>query len=168
MNNKNIPENIKNIILDIDNCVLDSREWEKYVPKENTREGWNIYHDHHYLVGVNYEMVDFIKDLCNKGLKSIYFITAREDINNMRDITIEHLNNAFGGIKQWKKIKKFLYMRNACDYSPTYYVKYNILQTHILTKVKIDLAIDDDIKNIDMYNMNGLNTLHYTKFVDKK
>lgn len=168
MNNKDIPENIQNLILDIDNCVLDSREWEKYVPKENTREGWDNYHDHHYLVSVNYDMVDFIQKLCEKGLKSIYFITAREDIDGMRNITIEHLNNAFGSLKAWKRIKKYLYMRNACDYSPTYVVKNNILQTHIVSKVKVDLAIDDDIKNINMYLANGIETLHYTKYIDTK
>lgn len=166
LNGESVPSNIKNLILDIDNCVLDSREWEKYVPKENTREGWDIYHDHHYLVSVNMDMVDFIQKLCENGLKSIYFITAREDMDNMRNITIAHLENAFGNIKQWKRLKKYLYMRNACDYSPTYVVKNNILQTHILTKTQIDLAIDDDIKNINMYRQNGISALHYTKYID--
>ena len=58
----------ENIILDIDNCVLDSREWEKYIPTENTREGWNNYHDHYYLTTPNPEMIDFIEDLYQDGI----------------------------------------------------------------------------------------------------
>lgn len=166
LNGKCVPALIENLILDIDNCVFDSREWEKYVPKENTREGWDNYHNHYFLITTNNEMIDFIDKLSKQTfpLKNIYFITAREDIKNMRDITIEQLNSAFGNLKCWKKINKYLYMRNACDYSPTYIVKNNILNTHILAKTKIDLAIDDDIKNINMYRENGIISLHYAKY----
>lgn len=164
--NGHVPILIKNLILDIDNCVLDSREWEKYVPKENTRAGWDNYHDHYFLVGVNYDMVDFVDEISRRAypLRNIYFITAREDIHDMREITIGQLNSAFGNLKYWNKINKYLYMRNACDYSPTYQVKKNILDAHILTKTQIDLAIDDDIKNINMYERNGVVSLHYTKY----
>lgn len=160
-----VPLGIKNLILDIDNCVLDSREWEKYVPKESTREGWDNYYEHYYLISVNEDMVNYISELCKRGLERIYFITAREEIRDMRKITELQLNSAFHNIKQWKKIDKFLYMRNACDYSSTASVKNNILHTHILSKVKIDLAIDDDIKNIEMYRANGIFALHYNKYI---
>lgn len=95
LNGEIVPDNIKNLILDIDNCVLDSREWEKYIPTDNTREGWDRYHDHYYLVCENSDMVDFIDALIKKGLQSIYFITAREDIHKMREITIGQLNAVF-------------------------------------------------------------------------
>lgn len=167
LNGEYVSAVIENLILDIDNCVLDSREWEKYVPKENTRAGWDNYHNHYYLVSVNNDMVEFIDKISKQciSLKNIYFITAREDIENMREITIEQLNSAFENLKCWNKINKYLYMRNTCDYSPTYQVKQNILNTHILTKTKIDLAIDDDIKNIEMYRKNGIISLHYTKYI---
>ena len=32
-----IDYDVKNIILDIDNCVFNSTEWEKYIPKDETR-----------------------------------------------------------------------------------------------------------------------------------
>lgn len=157
------PFKIKNIILDIDNVVLDSREWEKHIPKVDTREGWDEYHKHHYLVSPNADMVDFVKHLyC---LKNIFFITAREDIADMREITINQLNDAFVGFRKWDKINKYLFMRNTCDYSPTKDVKFNVLHTHIFPKFVIDLAIDDDIHNVEMYRNNGIPTIHYTKFL---
>lgn len=165
LNGEIVPDNIKNLILDIDNCVLDSREWEKYIPTDNTREGWDRYHDHYYLVCENSDMVDFIDALIKKGLQSIYFITAREDIHKMREITIGQLNAVFRNTKGWNKIKKYLYMRNTCDYSPTAEVKNNILHTHIVPNVFIDLAIDDDIRNVEMYRANGIKAIHYTKYI---
>lgn len=155
----------ENIILDIDNCVLDSREWEKYIPTENTREGWDNYHDHYYLTTPNPEMIDFIEDLYYYGLKRIYFVTAREDINNMREITINHLKNAFAGRRWFKKVEKHLFMRNTCDYSPTDKVKEKIMLSHIYPYQFIALAIDDDIRNIEMYKNWGINTLYYDKFI---
>lgn len=164
LNGEIVPNNIKNLILDIDNCALDSREWEKYIPADNSRAGWDNYHDHYYLVSENCDMATFVYELCRKGLERIYFITAREDINNMREITINQLNDAFRDIRGWDKIKKYLYMRNTCDYSPTAEVKQNILHTHIMPNVFIDLAIDDDIRNVEMYRNNGIEAIHYTKY----
>ena len=155
----------ENIILDIDNCVLDSREWEKYIPTENTREGWDNYHDHYYLTTPNPEMIDFIEDLYYYGLKRIYFVTAREDINNMREITINHLKNAFADRRWFKKVEKHLFMRNTCDYSLTDKVKEKIMLSHIYPYQFISLAIDDDIRNIEMYKNWGINTLYYDKFI---
>lgn len=160
-----IDYDVKNIILDIDNCVFNSTEWEKYIPKDGSREGWNNYHNHYYLVCENTEMLEFLDELYKREkLNSIYFLTAREDYGNMRDITIEQLNNAFSNYKWWNKINKFLYMRNACDYSPSYLVKQNILHSNILHKVQIDLAIDDDLENINMYRRNGINSIYYKKY----
>ena len=31
----------KVLFCDIDNCYTDSREWFKYVPEDNSREGWD-------------------------------------------------------------------------------------------------------------------------------
>lgn len=163
--NKDIaPDNIKNLILDIDNCVLDSTEWEKYIPVDDTREGWDNYHNHYYLVRENLDMKSFIYELCCRGLKNIYFITAREDINSMRKITEEQIESVFGSLRQWHKVNKYLYMRNTCDYSPTVEVKQNILYTHIFPHIFIDLAIDDDIRNVEMYRANGIEAIHYTKY----
>lgn len=154
---------IKNIILDIDNVIFDSREWEKHIPKNGTREGWDEYHKYHYLVSPNLEMINFIKNLY--VLKNIFFITSREDIMNMRNITINQLNDAFIGVRKWNKVNKYLFMRNACDYSPTKNVKFNILHTHIFPKFVVNLAIDDDIRNIEMYRENNIPAVHYTKFL---
>lgn len=160
-----IDYDVKNIILDIDNCVFNSTEWERYIPKDGSREGWNNYHSHYYLICENPEMLEFLDKLYKREqFNSIYFLTAREDYDNMRAITIEQLNSAFSKYKWWDKISKFLYMRNACDYSPSYLVKQNILYSNILHKVQIDLAIDDDLENINMYRRNGINTIYYKKY----
>lgn len=159
-----ISDKVENLILDIDNCVFDSTEWEKYIPKDNSRQGWDNYHNHYYMVSPNYEMLDFLDKLHRQGLQSIYFITAREDYENMREITISQLNQVFSEYKWWNEINKYLFMRNTRDYSPSHLVKQNILHTHILYNVKIDLAIDDDLGNIAMYRNNGANAIYYDKY----
>ena len=58
-----IDYDVKNIILDIDNCVFNSTEWEKYIPKDGSREGWNNYHSHYYLICENPEMLEFLDKL---------------------------------------------------------------------------------------------------------
>ena len=69
LNGEIVPNNIKNLILDIDNCALDSREWEKYIPADNSRAGWDNYHDHYYIVSENCDMATFVYELCRKGLE---------------------------------------------------------------------------------------------------
>lgn len=157
-----------NIILDIDNCILNSTEWCKYLPKDiYSREEWDMYHNHYYLATTNHDMIRYLENLCKKGLKSIDFITAREDIDNVREITIMQLKNALKDIKRMKHIKMRLFMRNCGDFSRSEDVKENILLTHIYPYKYIDLAIDDSIDNIEMYKKYNINTLYYDKFVDK-
>lgn len=157
---------IKNIILDLDNCVFDSREWEKYIPKDGSRDGWDLYHKHYDLVKPNPEMEEFIEDLIYfYGLERIYFVTSREDKGVMRNITEKQILNAFSDTLDFDKIKISLFMRNENDYRPSYLVKQDILCSRILPFKKIDLAIDDDIDNINMYKSYNIQTIYYDKFL---
>lgn len=158
--------NIKNIILDIDNCILNSTEWNKYLPKDfYSRDEWTNYHNYYYLAVTNYDMVNYLSDLCKLGLKSIDFITAREDVDNMRKITIAQLEKALGNIRRIRNVKTRLFMRNYNDFSKSSEVKENILLTHIYPYKFIDLAIDDDKSNLQMYEKYGIKTLYYDKYI---
>lgn len=162
---KDLPS-IKTLILDLDNCLFDSREWNKYIPSDKySREGWDLFHKHIDKVIPNLEMVDYVLDLIeNKGLEQLYFVTSRENIDNTLDITLKQIYKTFG-IHKINKIKYGLYMRKAHDYRPPNDIKQEIVKTEILPNTDIDLAIDDDISNIEMYQGLGIDSLHYTKFI---
>lgn len=156
---------IENIIFDIDNVLVDSTEWEKTIPADKmSREGWDRHHKMAFLVKSNIPMAFIIEDLIKKGLKNLFFITAREDINDMRNITLRHVYKAIRRVKDIEKINIYFYMRNAYDYRTSAQVKEDVLLNHIYPYYFIDVAIDDDMKNLEMFKNYNIKTLHYTKF----
>lgn len=156
---------VENIIFDIDNVLVDSTEWGKTIPEDKmSREGWDKHHKMAFLVKPNLPMASIIEDLINKGLKNIFFITAREDINGMRDITLRHVYKSIRRIKNIDKVNIHFFMRNALDYRCSADVKEDVFLTHIYPYYYIDVAIDDDVANLDMFSKYNVSTLHYTKF----
>lgn len=170
MNDKELKQeldklHIENAIFDIDNVLVDSRDWEKTIPEDKmSREGWDRHHKMAFLVKSNLPMAHIIEDLIKKGLKNLFFITAREDINGMREITSRHVYKAIRHIKNIDKINIYFYMRNALDYRKSADVKKDVILNHIYPYYYIDVAIDDDKGNLDMYEKYGIKALHYTKF----
>ena len=41
------------VICDLDNTLFDSRCMEKYIPKDNSREGWDNFHKHYNECVIN-------------------------------------------------------------------------------------------------------------------
>lgn len=168
---------IKNIILDLDGCLFNSNCLAKYIPEDkSSREGWDNFHRHYGEISINEEMVKFIATLITtRGLKSIDFVTSREDCNGLRKQTEEQildaLTNVLGLIPNFEKynIDIRLYMREYEDYRNSSEVKKNILYASIVPFKHIDLAIDDDKENIEMYRMHNIKTLYYDNlYIDRE
>lgn len=170
MNDKELKQefdkiHVENIIFDIDNVLVDSRDWEKTIPEDKmSRVGWDRHHKMSFLVKSNLPMAHIIEDLIKKGLKNLFFITAREDINGMREVTQRHVYKAIRHIKDIDKVNIFFYMRNALDYRKSSDVKKDVILNHIYPYYYIDIAVDDDRSNIEMYKEFNIKTIHYTKF----
>lgn len=80
------------------------------------------------------------------------FITARSE--EIREITNTILSNLFLD-------KPFeLYMRKLDDRRPSDVVKEEILQNEIIPRFDVQFALDDDIKNCEMYVQHGIPVLH--------
>ena len=148
-------------IMDIDGVYTNSKEWEKYIPKENTREGWDNYHAHYYTSKPNAEMVGIAKAL--QKLMPIFFVTSREDIGDMRLFSRAEIESySAGEVKVDGKYNK-LFMRKKGDFRPSAVVKQEILYKDILGQgYKPVIAIDDSKSNIDMFKENGVGTKLYT------
>lgn len=151
------------VVCDIDNVYTDSREWEKLLPTNGTREEWDKYHLFSYLVKPNNELIDAL--ICMNDLIPVFFVTSREDMNNMRDITVGHIEGFSHGKLKINERNK-LFMRKAKDYRSPSLVKEEILLNEIINKgFSIEVAVDDSIENIEMFKKHGIKTQHYTKFV---
>lgn len=146
--------------MDIDGVYTNSREWEKYIPKENTREGWDNYNKHTETSKPNEEMVNIAKQL--QKLMPIFFITSREDRGNMREFSIKEIEGYSGDTIKINGKNK-LFMRQENDFRPSAQVKQDILYKEVLGKgYKPVIAIDDSKSNIDMFKENGIGTKLYT------
>ena len=160
-------DKVKIIIADIDNCIFDSRELEKEVPLIKTdRKGWDRFNTMYHLCKPNYFMIDYIKYLSQKY--PIFFVTSRELSlvgHNTLNITLNQLDLAFNGFAPIQSPHKLL-MRKYNDYNHSDVVKEEILTKMILPNYNPILAIDDSKKNCDMFRKYGIDTWHYTKYVN--
>ena len=162
---------IETIISDIDNVITDSREWAKSAPCcENdgvhNRKAWDYHHSQVHVVKLNNEIKYYYQDLINKGLKRIFFITSREDINGLRDKTIEQMQEFFGDMIGIENVSLYLFMRNALDYRPAWVIKEETMLQKILPFYKVDLAIDDSLTNVQMFRAYNIETFHYVDLTE--
>jgi hypothetical protein len=141
---------------------MDSREWNKFLPSDYlSREGWDYFYENIHKCKINRHMLKFLLQL-NESHKidNIFLITAREDIGNVRKDTVEQLNSMLFKFMK-RKWKWHLYMRNCCDFRTSSEVKKSIITQNIYPYHFIDLAIDDDKENIEMYkNFNIMTKLY--------
>lgn len=156
--------NKKNCILcDLDGVFIDSTEWDKHFPKENTKEVWVEFQGlcKDYCKPNELFISYFIEAYGNKDVEIIFF-TAREETEYLRKTTIEQIeeysNNFF---KVGKNCK--LVMRPENNFIEDYEVKDIMLQERILPYYNVLLAIDDKIDNINMYMVkHNIKTYWYT------
>lgn len=155
----------KCIICDIDNVYVDSREWEKYLPKrKDDRKGWNTLLQHIGKCVPN----DFIIRLINILAQNypIFFITSREGTETLRRLTVEQIEEfSEGNILLRADSKHKLYMRECDDFREPYKVKEEILLRDVLPNYEPIMAFEDDENNVKMYRKYGIDTIHYKEFL---
>lgn len=158
---------MKNVISDLDLVLFDSVDWIKETcPACGSldREAWDMHHAHADMVKVNMDFVPIFQKWVDLGLERVFFITSREDINGMREITLKQIREFLSYIDGADKLELYLYMRNACDYRPAPVLKEETLIQHIYPYYYIDLAVDDSVSNCDVYRNYNIPTLYYTFF----
>jgi predicted secreted acid phosphatase len=141
------------IIIDLDDTLFDSRAMKKYYPKNNSREEWDEFHRHYNECFVNYPMATLFV-----GLKNCYkfiFITGREDKGNVKEVTLRMINSVFADIDYE------IYFREENDYRESDETKRDIFNCFIKDKYKVIFAFDDEIKNIELWQSLGIETLHH-------
>ncbi len=140
------------IIVDLDDCLFDSRHLDQYIPKKSgDRAGWNLVQEKMAECEVNKHILAildmaFIKDI------ELIFVTGREGTEALKTVTENELDLYFP--------RYHIFYRPENDYRKAAVVKKEIYENHIKGKYDILFAIDDDETNIKMFQELGLNTLH--------
>lgn len=161
---------MKNIISDLDLVLFDSVDWIKStcpifeIDGHENREAWDYHHSHVDMVKINEDFIQVVQDWIDVGVERIFFITAREDINNMHAKTIEQLCKFFQHLHNADRVSTYLYMRNPLDYRPSHEIKEDIFLQHIYPYYYIDLFVDDSKKNCEAFAKYGINTWLYDKY----
>lgn len=155
------------IIVDIDE-TLCIEPFEDDIPQVSNREMWDDYHSRRKFYSpkiykVIQPIIDLVKTMYINTKYKIIFITARENTCNGRILlnTYRFIRKNFKCFSNATDFgyKYKLYMRNENDYRPSSDVKKDIIEKYVLPKYKPILAIDDDIRNIQMYNDLGIVSL---------
>lgn len=146
------------IIIDIDGCLMDCSEME--FPEENTRAAWDEFHKQYGRCKPFKNFAKFIAKLDAIAIKRV-FITSREDIDNVRNITDIHIFESLREAGVYH-LDYDLLMRKADDYRPSNEVKRELYLNYIekSPNSRAIVAIDDDLGNIKMWHSLGINTLH--------
>lgn len=153
----------KILIVDIDNCYTDSREWLKQVPqitednKGEARSLWDKFHSLSHLAKPNKSIIDLVSTL--GFFFPIFFLTSREDRGDNREITEKQIAEFSNGRVLVEGRNKLL-MRSDSDYRPTDEVKQDIIRT-LLMDCEPVLAIDDELSNCKMFKRHKIPTYKY-------
>ena len=161
---------MKTIISDLDLVLFDSVDWIKETCPACeqdgclNREAWDMHHARVDMVKLNYDFIKVVQGWIDVGVERIFFITSREDINGMRDKTIEQIQKFFSYIKGAEYVSLYLYMRNALDYRPSHIIKEETFLQRIFPTYYVDLFVDDSKKNCDVFRKYGINIWQYNKY----
>lgn len=153
----------KILIVDIDNCYTDSREWLKQVPqiteenKGEARSLWDKFHSLSHLAKPNRSIIDLVSTL--GFFFPVFFLTSREDRGDNREITKRQIEAFSEGRVKVEGNNKLL-MRNDCDYRPSDEVKQEMIRT-LLMDCEPVLAIDDELSNCRMLKRHKIPTYKY-------
>lgn len=140
----------KAIIVDIDGCMLDDREILKYIPENiEDRKGWEVFHKHIW----NCKPIGYMFDMVNNYKHTVIFLTAREHLQSVRQMTHNSLYN----------IEKnyMLLMRPVHDLRDSDVVKKELYNDYIKNDYMVEYAIDDNQANIDMWESLGIPTFQH-------
>lgn len=151
------------LIVDIDNCYTDSREWLKQAPritKENEKDKrklWDEFHALSYLAKPNKTVIDLVSTL--SFFFPVFFLTSREDRGDNREVTKRQIAE-FSDNRVLVEGRNKLLMRSDSDYRPNEEIKEEMIRTLIMDCKPI-LAIDDDESNCEMFKRHKIPTYKY-------
>lgn len=142
------------ILIDIDNCWMDSRIWLSKRPANLEKQGWDLFNKRVYLCKPNKSFIKDVISLIKDSNLFPIFITARSE--KIRKSTIFQIQNNSSLIVD---VNCLLYMRSKDEdsiHSDT--IKYNIIKNN-LNNYTITYAIDDEDNNLTIYKKLGINTV---------
>ena len=152
-------EKKKAIIVDLDDCLFDSRCMSKYFPKDpKNREQWDYFQSKIGECSVNKHILELLVGYARYNPHiTILFVTSREN----RGDSLAKTLNAIDGIFQAYKLeaKYMLFMRPENCYDSSAKVKKDIYSSYIDGRCDVIFAIDDEEENIKMFKELGINTL---------
>ena len=143
------------IIIDIDNCWLDSRPWIKYVPfSSKNEEDWNAFYKKVYLCKPNKSFITEIMSLIEELKLYPVFITSRSD--RVMDSTKFQIEN-----------NSSLIVGETCDLfmrtKEHRYAKSDEVKNAILNELKGQYnflyGIDDTQENLEVFKKYGVKTV---------
>lgn len=161
----------KAIIIDIDDTLVnESSLFTDDLPKENSRELWDKYHEARQFYNPKiYKPIQEIVDLIQGYYDSCYvkpmvfFLTSRENTCNGRILlnTYRTIRKLFRSFRQPCSFNKSysLLMRKENDYRSSQEVKQEMLDCYIQPYYDVVLAFDDDVNNTKMFVENGVTAL---------
>ena len=147
------------MFIDIDNCLIDSRCQQQYLPPQGSpREAWDKFQTHSGEYERNHIVEGIIWD--NIMLNGYYpiFVTAREDIRNLREVTETILFGIIG------ESNHSLYMRKENDYRSDVEVKadlYDDIMKDFDNNIDVKFAIDDKQEICELWQSKGIPTLQF-------
>lgn len=155
----------KAIIVDLDDCLFDSRPLNQYFPKdEKSREEWDFFQSKVSECGVNGHIKELIKSMIGFSCINVIFLTSREarkEVVKETKAAIESLiPDAIQNHMRWTYSPSYqLFMRAEEDYRPSEEVKRDLYNSCVKDRYDVLFAIDDCPKNIKMFKSLGINTL---------
>ena len=141
------------IVVDLDDVLFYTNPIFKKAEEMNLSgdDLWNFFHEKVKECSVNHWVRDMIGLYVQNGFSPV-FITARSE-----EIWLE----TFMSIAKGLHMTYFdLYMRKPGDKRPSEIVKEEILLDDVLPLYEVEFALDDDIKNCEMYAKHGIPVLH--------
>lgn len=146
----------KVIVIDIDNCWMDSRLWlEKAPVKSKKEEDWDLFYKRVYLCRPNKSFISDVMSLIREANLFPIFVTSRTD--KIRKSTIFQIQNNSSLVVNDTCL---LYMRDGTEktYRSSDKIKKEIIKK-IMSEHEIVYAIDDVDKNLKMYKEMGVDTV---------
>lgn len=143
------------ILIDIDNCWMDSRLWLSKIPSDNASvSSWDIFYKRVYLCKPNKSFIKDIMSLISE--KSLYpiFITSRTSkIKGSTVFQIQNNSNLVVGETC------LLLMRDGHGPLESSSVVKEELLSKVYNEYNIVYAIDDLKENLDMYKKHNIDTV---------
>ena len=146
----------KVIVIDIDNCWMDSRLWLEKIPMgSKNEEDWDLFYKRVYLCRPNKSFIKDVLVLIKEANLFPIFVTSRSD--KIKKSTIFQIQNNSSLVVDDTCL---LYMRDSKNkvYKSSDKIKKDIIKK-IMSEHEILYAIDDMDNNLKVYKELGIETV---------